>query len=388
MFSPLVFALFDDTAALSFGGSKLCQIIFPLGSYILFQELPGVKATLRRLVLLIRPNADWGAYEYLISLFLGFTTWKMGCDFGFLIVNTSAVPWTIAFTIAGLIPYAILQYIVTYLFGQKMLMQGKLNPFKDLPPPPITERPPLWKQFISKFFHEDMNVTSANVPLRRVFVKPLVDYGGILITWPLYNVGLLFSQSGEINFSPMINFTFLAIFTFYVVNVLGYILGYNIGEFLYFVLMYLMEWLKKKVRQWQLYTISEQTFLTERRNSVLLMLSMVNDVVLPPYKQFLSRYGLNLRWLMSISFGVLSVIFLEPFMSAKIFSTAGAIQQAWFYAFGQIDATHVHQFLAASSDASLLDPSLLTDQFQEPLQTLIAASQTPSSQLIEVAFMP
>ncbi|MGK7887980.1 MAG: hypothetical protein AB4042_01505 [Leptolyngbyaceae cyanobacterium] len=386
MFTPLLLALFDDTAALSFGGSKLCQIIFPLGSYILFQELPGVKATLRRLVMLIRPNADWGHYEYLISLFLGFTTWKMGCDFGFLIVDTSAVPWTIAFTVAGLIPYAILQYLVTYLFGQKMLMQGKLNPFKDLPPTPITERPPLWKQFIAKFLHEDMNVTSANVPLRRVFVKPFVDYGGILITWPLYNVGLLFSQSGEVNFSPMINFTFLAIFTFYVVNVLGYILGYNLGEFLYFVLMYLVEWLKKKGRQWQLYFTSEPTLVPESPNPVLLTLNMVDDVILPPYKQFLNRYGLNLRWLMSISFGVLSVIFLEPFMSAKIFSTAGAIQQSWFYAFGQIDPTHVHQFLSASTDASLLDPAMLTNQFQEPLQTLIATSPPPPVQ--QIAAMP
>lgn len=385
MFSPIL-ALFDDTAALSFGGSKLCQIIFPLGSYILFQELPGVKSTLRRLVLLLRPNADWGAYEYLISLFLGFTTWKVGCDFGFLIVNTSAVPWSIAFTVAGLVPYGILQYIFIYLIGQKMLMQGKINPFKDTPPPPITERPPLWKQFISKFLHEDMNVTSANVPLRRVFVKPFVDYGGILITWPLYNVGLLFSQSGEINFSPMINFTFLSIFTFYVVNVLGYILGYNIGEFLYFVLMYLMEWVKKKNQQWRPQAGTNHALTIERSNPVLLTLNMLDDVVLPPYKQFLNRYGLNLRWLMSISFGVLSVISIEPFMSAKIFATAGAIQQTWFYAFGHIDPIHAHQFLAASTDASLLDPSMLTDQFQEPLQTLIATTQ--ASQVQQVAVMP
>ena len=384
-----IFAIFDDTAALSFGGSKLCQIIFPLGSYILFQELPGVKQTLRRLTSALSPNSNWGTYEYLISLFLGFTTWKVGCDFGFLVVNTSAVPWTIAFTMAGLIPYAILQYIVVHLIGQKMLMQGNLNPFKDVPQDnSITERPPIWKQFISKFFHEDMNVTSANIPLRRVFVKPLVDYGGILITWPLYNVGLLFSQSGEINFSPMVNFTFLAIFTFYVVNVLGYILGYNFGEFLYFLLIYSVEQVKKNMRKLRLQTsaFTESMSSDKQQNSAMLTIAMMDDVILPPYKRFLNRYGLNLRWLMSVSFGVLSVIVLEPFMSAKIFATADAIHQAWFYTVGNLSPIHIQQFLSASTDALLTDPTMITDQFQEPLQTLIAATQEQSPQ--QIAFSP
>ena len=249
MLSILALSL-PSTEALSFGGSKLFQILTPLLAYMILQEVPGLQDVFPNFVRRLNPKADVDRWNSIFRMLIGFISWKIGCDFGFLIVNTGAAPWSIAFTIAGLIPYGIGMYIVYYLFGQKILIQGQLNPFKEeYNPPRISGKPLPLKQFTSKFFHESMNATSANVPLRQVFVKPLIDYGAILITWPLYNIALLFSQSGEINFAPMIHFTFLSILVFYIVNVSGFILGFNLGEFIYFRIHDWVESIKIKSRQ-------------------------------------------------------------------------------------------------------------------------------------------
>lgn len=251
MFIPLHLALsLPSTEALSFGGSKLFQIVSPLIAFILLQEIPWVKDRFSELMRAISPTGDTGRWEGLFKMLVGYISWKIGCDFGFLVIDTGSAPWSIAFTWAGLIPYAVGMYIFYYLIGQKMLIQGQLNPFKEqYVPPKLNGRPPVWKQFLSKFFHESLNSTSANVPMRQVLIKPFLDYGGILITWPLYNIALLYSQSGEINFAPMIHFTFLSILVFYIVNVFGFILGFNLGEFIYFRIHYLIESLKLGTRQ-------------------------------------------------------------------------------------------------------------------------------------------
>lgn len=244
------------TEALSFGSSKVFQIITPLLTYMILQEIPAVKKLLSKLVGFIRSiNAeiDVGRWEFIFRMLIGFIAWKIGCDFGFLIVDTGSAPWSIAFTLAGLIPYGIVMYVVYYLIGQKMIIQGQLNPFKEqYNPPKFNGRPSFLKQFTSKFFHESMNATSANVPLRQVCIKPFLDYGAIIASWPFYNVVLLYSQSGEINFAPYTQFTFLSIFVFYVVNVGGFILGFNLGEFIYFRLHDIRESFKAAARQVQL----------------------------------------------------------------------------------------------------------------------------------------
>lgn len=261
-----------DAKAFSFGVSKLYQIIVPLGVFALFQELPQRQKLIRRVVRLVQrfqPSASPEKYEYLIGLTLGFISWKIGCDLGFMLIS-QGIPnwkWERAFTWGGLIPYTVLQYVFYYLIGQKIIILGQLNPFKeggdsdsdktaggsswkqflanrfprytDLYYFPgktsvkYTGRPSPWEMRSAKFLHESMNATSYSVPLRQVVLKPFVDYGGIIISWSFYNVGLLFVQSGEFNISPLIYFNFLEIFAFYVVNVYGYILGYNVGEFLY-----------------------------------------------------------------------------------------------------------------------------------------------------------
>jgi len=250
----LTFAInLPGTEALSFGSSKVFQIITPLLAYMVLQETPGVKNLFPKFVRLINPEADIGRWDFLFKMLIGFITWKIGCDFGFLIVNTGAAPWSIAFTLAGLIPYGIVMYVVYYLIGQKMIIQGQWNPFKEeYVPPKLNGRPSLSRQFTSKFFHESMNATSANVPLRQVCIKPFLDYGAIIASWPFYNVILLYSQSGEINFAPYTQFTFLSIFVFYVVNVGGFILGFNLGELIYFRLHYVLESFKAAGRQVQL----------------------------------------------------------------------------------------------------------------------------------------
>jgi len=230
------------TEPLSFGSSKLFQIIVPLATYMVLQETPWFRGLFPRLTRTLNPRVNVERWEYILKMLVGFISWKVGCDLGFLIVNTGAAPWSIAFTVAGLIPYGIAMYVVYYLIGQKMIIQGQLNPFKEqYVPPRSSGRPALLKQTASKFLHESMNSTSANVPLRQVCIKPAIDYGAIIVSWPLYNVALLYSQTGEINFAPFSQFTFLSIFVFYVVNVLGFILGFNLGEFLYFRLHYLIE---------------------------------------------------------------------------------------------------------------------------------------------------
>jgi len=385
----LAFA-FPDSTALSFGSSKLFQILLPLLVYILFQELPGFKRSIQQVILLIKPDAKLEAYEYLISLFLGFMSWKVGCDFGFLIVATGSAPWSIAFTVSGLIPYALAQYFIYYLIGQKMIIQGKINPFKEeFIARKITARPPLWKRFVAKFFHENMNVTSASVPLRQVILKPLVDYGGIIISWPLYNVGLLYLQSGEITLAPLVHFMFLPIFVFYVVNVFGYILGYNLGEFLYFRGIVLVEWVKKQLRKRsplpQAMAPDAPGSLGDgsspsagyRKNPLLLKLELLNDVIFLPYRIFLNRYGLNLRWLISASLGISFVILLEPQLSGAIFSAAHHIQHLWFYNFAHLDQTQVQQLLSASHGGDLPPADLLTQQFSGEFPTLYGAIQTP-----------
>ncbi len=79
--SSLAFLSFSSTA-LSFGGSKLFQILFPLGIYIFFQEVifRRLRGPVANLFRKLDPHSPAGKYEYLINLALGFTSWKIGGD--------------------------------------------------------------------------------------------------------------------------------------------------------------------------------------------------------------------------------------------------------------------------------------------------------------------
>lgn len=423
-----------NTEALSFGSSKLFQIVTPLSAYFILQETPLLEKVFPKVVRFFRAEADVGRWEYIFKMLVGFMTWKIGCDFGFLIVDISAVHWSIAFTLAGLIPYAIGMYVVYYLFGRKILIQGQLNPFKEeYIPPKISGRPSLWRQFISKFLHEDMNSTSANVPMRQVSVKPIIDYGSILITWPLYNSALFFFQTGELNFDPFVHFTFLKILVFYIVNVFGFAIGFNLGEFLYFQIHRSIEFLKARSRQvsllvrtkeiWDAFDLDSdgaitpaelraaikslgqdptkaelrallrkidfqgsgtiefdefRAFLeanqTDRRmrlllknftetkpNAIARLLSAIavrlkalqNDTTYIRLQGLLQRYGLNNRWLLSGSMGLLFIVLLEPPIASALFGLSDTIGHVWFYKLGSVEGPHLQQVLAVSREIEL-----------------------------------
>lgn len=376
------------TAQISYGSSKLFQILMPLLAYMMLQELPGLRSLTRRIIKIFKPQDDPANYDYLVNMLLGFFSWKIGCDLGFLIITTSAAPWSIAFTVAGLIPYTLTQYFLYYLIGHKMILQGNINPFKGgFVVRKINTRPSPVKQLVSKFLHEDMNVTSANVPLRQVLLKPFVDYGGLITSWPLYNVGLIFFQSGEVTLAPMVHFMFLKIFVFYVVNVLGYILGFNLGEFIYFRIIYLSEWVKKQVRSWEfLWNRVGQIFDTFYRRFDLTALSIeaFKARVFPPIQSFLGQYGINTRWVMSAGMGVMVVILVEPSLAGAIFATADRIQHLLFYTFGHVDQHHMQQFLSASSSVELPNPDSLIQQFPDQLDTFYAIANRSS----QIGFNP
>ncbi|MGK7874221.1 MAG: hypothetical protein AB4426_13175 [Xenococcaceae cyanobacterium] len=353
-----------SSTAFSFGGSKLFQILIPLGAYIFFKELPFAGKLIQKIVLSLNPNASPETSEYRVSQLVGFMSWKIGCDMGFLIIATGVAPWSRAFTLSGLIPYTILQYCVYYLIGQKMIILGQLNPFKEgFVPKKITGRPPLWKQFFSKFFHENMNATSANVPMRQVVLKPFVDYGGIIVSWSFYNVGLLFLQSGEINFAPVIHFTFLPIITFYIVNVAAYILGYNLGEFLYLRLLDAIELLEKWRREQKIMANPHSDVSNSFLNAALSQWKEFENVVIWRFQPFLARYGINVRWFVSSTLGVIFIVLLQPYISGPIFSLSDQVKHLWFSTFGQIDQTQLQQVLAASSVGELPSSQELTDGF-------------------------
>ncbi len=334
----LLGSFWPSTDALSFGCSKLFQILLPLVTYIALQEIPGLRSAVRQLLARLSRDGSIERGEAVFNMLIGFASWKIGCDLGFLLVNTAAAPWSIAFTFAGLIPYAILQYAIYYLLGSKMLIQGRLNPFDESPLPPLPERH-WWQRAIAKFCHEDGNATSDCVPLRKVALKPLVDYGSILLTWPLYNVSLLFLQSGEVNFSPLVRFNFLAIFAFYVVNVFGYILGYNLGE-----------WLHGQSTRWG-------------------SADGISRPSQPKWLQaFRQRYGLTGRWVVSTACGIAAVVVVEPYLAGAIFNLSDRVQHAWFYTFGCVNDAQVAQVRAASGRpqvASAPLPAALIEEFPQ-----------------------
>lgn len=353
-----------DTAALSYGASKLFQILMPLGIYMSFRELPFVRQLFLRPFQLLKSEASYGSYEYFFSLLVGFLSWKVGCDFGFLIISLGVAPWERSFTLAGLIPYTIFQYLIYYLFGQKFLMQGQLNPFKEeMRPKQIDRRPPVWKQLFSKYFHESMNTTSYNIPLRQVLWKPAVDYGSIAITWSLYTSGIIFLQSGEINLDTISHFTFIKILAFYLVNVFGFILGYNLGELIYYGAIALEEWSERLVRERRLQALRKGHSASGIVATVQQVWVEFKSVVGWRIQPFLERYGMNWRWLISSLAGVAFVVLLEPSFAGAIFGISERLQQYWFVNFEQIDPVHVQQIFQASAARELPPASDLFENF-------------------------
>jgi len=347
-----------DSAAISFGASKLFQILVPLVAYIVLREFLLRPTHLRKLAQLISPNRSPEIHTYWLSLVLGFMSWKVGCDLGFLIVATGVAPWDRAFTWAGLIPYTMVQYLVYYLVGQKILIQGQINPFREVyTARQIPRRPSRWRQFFSKYFHESMNATSYNVPLRQVVLKPAIDYGSIVLSWSIYNSGLLFLQTGEVNFAPLIHFTFLQIFAFYIVNVFGFILGFNVGEILFNTGIELLEALEGWGRRRKWLASPDDQALTTVGARLQYRWKEFHQTNLWQTHAFLNRYGISPRWAVTALFGVLFVIYLEPSLARATFSVSGGGEAWWFFHVTPFDYGHAEQALSAAHLGAKIDPS-------------------------------
>ena len=314
-----------DSGSISYGASKIGQILLPLGSYILFRELPFREKLFNR------------TYEKRFERLLGFMTWKIGCDLGFFLVLTTE-PWQRAFTFAGLIPYTISQYIFYRIIGQKMLIGGLVNPLRmESPQKPPTERPHPLRQMFSKYFHEDMNATSYNVPIRKVLLKPLVDYSTVVLSWSIYTMGILFVQSGEINFSPLRNFSHASMIAFYLGGSFGFILGYNLGESLYLWLLRI----QVRFARWKHGRKRLLKFQVPDRTGILGRLQYLwkkyKYLLSWRFQPFLRKYGLNTRWMVSTIGGVLVVALLTPRFASAMASLTDTASQFWFNAFGQIN---------------------------------------------------
>lgn len=234
----LALAVLPDFNGWALSASKAAQILLPLGFFVLLREMPWQDALIRAFVNRRYPAATKEVraecrdrYARRFGRLMGFLTWKVGCDLGFFLVIGSG--WLRAFTLAGLIPYVIGQYVVYRLFGQKMLLGGLGNPLaaETYRPPSLQRHKPL-RRILSKFFHEDLNATSPYVPIRRVFLKPAADYLAVLACWSLYTMGLFFAQSLEINWQPLVRFPHAFMIGMYAGGVIAFILGHNLGEFL------------------------------------------------------------------------------------------------------------------------------------------------------------
>lgn len=402
---PLLALFSINSMGVRYGMSKLCQILIPLLGYILIRDLliqgfllrqPAVQSLVQRLQKTKTFQRWQGDLPQFFDQTLGLMAWKIGCDLGFFLIVDALGPWERAFTWSGLLPYTLIQYFLYYLVGRRMLIEGALNPFQPRPTTlPPSQRPSLTQRLLSKYLHEDVNVTSEHIPLRQVFLKPVVDYGGLVASWSFYTVGIFYSQSGQMTLAPVIHFGFFQMLTFYLVNTYGYILGYNLGELLYLRLAELDE----QVSQWgrqqaqvlprSAKDLRSQVFwsVRDRITNLREQFQTLKYTQLQPVFQFLDRYGLNLRWLLSASGGVFCVILVAPSWSHTMLNLGKSADHLFFQIAGQVNSHQVEQVsqairplaLPPSSDLLTGFPESWAALYQEDLPTAEdIALQTPS----------
>jgi len=368
-----------DPMGVRYGASKLFQILVPLTSYMVLRDILLKKVVLRKAVVakinqILPDNPFFNQFRRdLPTIFdqtVGFLSWKVGCDLGFFLIVTSLGPWQRAFTWSGLLPYTIAQYFVYFLIGRRMLVDGKLNPFSTNVEQPVNPKPrPWWKQLLSKYLHEDLNVTNEHVPLRQVFLKPFVDYGGLVLSWSLYNVGIFFFQSGELNWAPVIQFTFFQMLTFYLVNTYGYIIGYNVGEWVETGVSALEERFSRWKRQQA--KPSHQPNLFQRwiyQVSEFFRLSVqeIKYAYLWQIQQFFGQYGIGRKWILTTVGGVFSVILIAPPWSDVMLKMGNQVSELWFDQLGEVDEVQLVQVKPSMSDPlNLPNSETVISQFPE-----------------------
>lgn len=382
------FSLFSiNSMGLRYGASKLFQILMPLLFYIVIRDflIFGILARQPWIQHWLQVGSKKNWFQNLIADFpqllertLGFMAWKIGCDLGFFLIVTGLGPWSRAFTWAGLIPYTLVQYVFYYWLGRRVIIGGESIAFwkkSETKTMPI-HRPAPWTGWVSKYLHEDMNVTSETIPLRQVFLKPIVDYWGLVLSWSLYTIGMFFAQSGEINWLPLVQFSFFQMLTFYLVNTYGYILGFNLGELVYLRISELQEiWFKVKRQQ----SVGQSSGQVSGIESFEVSKSESNGSILPKsffgLDQFawfdgiratIDRYGLTGRWLLSASGGVVCIMILAPTFASLMLSLGHTLENRWFQYRGEMNEGQTLQIeQAIVSNRSLPNAQKVINQFPQ-----------------------
>ncbi|QDZ40403.1 hypothetical protein FRE64_10815 [Euhalothece natronophila Z-M001] len=377
-----------DPMGIRYGASKLFQILVPLTSYMVLRDLFLKKLVLREAIVAkidqILPKNEFfeqfrADLPKIFDQTVGFLSWKVGCDLGFFLIVTGLGPWERAFTWSGLLPYTLAQYFVYFLIGRRMLVDGQLNPFSANSASQETPDPrPWWKKLLSKYLHEDLNTTNEHVPMRQVFLKPFVDYGGLVLSWSLYNVGIFFFQSGEMNLAPVVQFAFFQMLTFYLVNTYGYVIGYNIGELIDSGISALEErfsgWKRQQAR---LLNGSSQ----QKRGLFLKFYELTEQIksgwqnvkyaYLWQLQVFLGQYGIGRKWVLTTVGGVFAVVLIAPSFSDVMFNVGGNVSDLWFNQMGKIDEVQVAQIKPAMSDSiNLPNSEVVISRFPEFWQSV------------------
>ena len=377
-----------DPMGIRYGASKLFQILVPLTSYMVLRDLFLKKLVLREALIskvgqVLPKNEFFEQFRAdLPKIFdqtVGFLSWKVGCDLGFFLIVTGLGPWERAFTWSGLLPYTLAQYFVYFLIGRRMLVDGQLNPFAANPSSSETPSPrPWWKKLFSKYLHEDLNTTNEFVPLRQVFLKPFVDYGGLVLSWSLYNVGIFFFQSGEMNLAPVVQFAFFQMLTFYLVNTYGYVIGYNVGELIETVLLRLEErfshWKRQQARLFNSSSQGNASLslklyqLTEQMKSAW---QNIKYAYLWQLQVFFGQYGIGRKWVLTTVGGVFAVVLIAPSFSDVMFAVGNNVSDLWFDQMGEVDEVQVAQIEPAMSDGiNLPNSEVVISRFPEFWQAL------------------
>jgi hypothetical protein len=169
-----------STNSLGFGLAKYIQIIIPQLAYyslaLIFNE-----RVANNLISKISPNlskvdrnARALAWVANVNRIQGFFTWKLACDLGFFLLVTQYGPWSRALTFSGLIVYTMVQFVVYYLIGQRLIL-SRLYP-RDTPNRPRILRINRLSLAFSKLFYEELGVTINQVTTPVIIAKILVDY--------------------------------------------------------------------------------------------------------------------------------------------------------------------------------------------------------------------
>jgi hypothetical protein len=192
------------------------------------------------------------------------------------------------------------------------------------------------------------------------------------------------------NLAPVIQFTFFQMLTFYLVNTYGYVIGYNIGEWIETAISALEErfsrWKRQQGRLMEKLSDGEEQSLPFKFYNLSESLQQAWQNLKYTYlwelQVFLGQYGIGRKWLLTTVSGVFAVVLIAPPFSQVMFSVGSNMSDLWFQQLGEVDQVQVAQIEPAMSDQINLPKSeVIIAQFPEFWQALY----TPETQFENIA---